>query len=281
MDAISGGASVLAFITLAIQSAKTISVLLAGIKDAPDSVQCTAETVSMLQWALEQLAQCQQTSGAALPQRIEDQVKTCSHNLATFASTLGKLQTLDTDGRGRRVWKRVKAVFDEKELDKMTRIMAAHSSALSLSLQSTQMSDPELQTKALKDGKLRACINRLRNQADQENRTISADDVDSILDDLKYVLAAANDQYDDGTGSMFKATITQQAFRDGAFSSSIPRLQVNLVLPRDSLVFQLVQKGRVVEFEALLREGKASLRDHDDLGNSLLSVSPNPVFQAQ
>lgn len=142
MDAISGGASVLAFITLAIQSAKTISVVLAGIKDAPDNVRRTANTVSMLQWALEQLAQSQQTSGAVFPRGIEEQVKTCSDNLAAFASTLGKLQSLDTDGRGRRVWKRVKAVIDEKELDKMTGTMAAHASTLNLSLQSTQMSEP-------------------------------------------------------------------------------------------------------------------------------------------
>jgi len=81
---------VLAFITLAVQSAKTISVVLAGIKDAPDNVRRTAETVSMLQWALEPLAQRQQTSGAALPERIELQVKTCSDNLAAFASTLGR-----------------------------------------------------------------------------------------------------------------------------------------------------------------------------------------------
>lgn len=54
-----------------------------------------------------------------------------------------------------------------------------------------------MQTKALKDGKLRGCINRLCSQANQEDRTVSADDVDSILDDLKYVLAAANEQCDE------------------------------------------------------------------------------------
>ncbi len=144
MEAIGGGASVLAFITLAIQSAKTISNLLSGIKDAPDNVRRTAETVSMLRVALEQLAQCQLVSGAALPQGLEGQVKACSDNLKAYASTLGKLQTLDTDGRGRRAWKRARAVFDEKQLDKMIVTMAAHSSALSLSLQPTQMSDPSL-----------------------------------------------------------------------------------------------------------------------------------------
>jgi hypothetical protein len=80
-------------------------------------------------------------------------------------------------------------------------------------------------------------------------------------------------------GSMLKATITQRTARD-RYSSSIPQLQVNLVLPRNSLVFQLVREGRLAEFKALLRDGKASLRDHDDLGNSLLAVSPNPTLEA-
>lgn len=74
------------------------------------------------------------------------------------------------------------------------------------------------------------------------------------------------------TGSMFTATVRQQTLRHGGFFS-IPRLQANFVLPSDSLVFQLVQEGRLAEFEALLRQGKASLRDHDELGNSLLAVS--------
>ncbi len=145
MEVIGGGASVIAFITLAIQPAKTISSLVAGIKDAPDNVRRTASTVLMLQRALEQLAQCRQMSGAAFPEGIEAQIKICSDDLAGFASTLGKLRILDTDGRSRQAWKRVRTMFDEKELDRMTHIMAAHSSILSLSLQSTQRSDSILE----------------------------------------------------------------------------------------------------------------------------------------
>lgn len=148
MEAISGGASVLAFITLAIQSAKTVSTILAGIKDAPDDVRRTAETVSMLQWALEQLAQHGEASRVPLAEGIKDQLRICSENLEAYASKLAKLLALDTDGRGRRVWKRIKAVLDEKELDKMTEIMAAHASTLNLSLQSTQMLDPGLESQS-------------------------------------------------------------------------------------------------------------------------------------
>jgi len=74
---------------------------------------------------------------------------------------------------------------------------------------------------------------------------------------------------------MLIATIELEDRPDGTFSS-IPRLTVNRVLPRDSLVFDLVRGGELKEFQGLLRDGEASLRDHDELGNSLLAVSaPN------
>ncbi len=139
MEAISGGASVLTFITLAAQSAKTIYGVLSGIKGGPDNVRRAVDTVSAMQWALEQLAQCGQTSGMTLPDGIEDQLKVCSANLTAYASTLAKLQTLDTDSRGRRAWIRVKTMLDEKELGRMIEDLAAQSSALTLALQSTQM----------------------------------------------------------------------------------------------------------------------------------------------
>jgi len=66
---------------------------------------------------------------------------------------------------------------------------------------------------------------RLTEATDQKD----ADDIEDFIAKVTYFP-------NNGTGSMFKATMTQQAFRDGASSSSIPRLQVNLVLPRDSLV---------------------------------------------
>ena len=93
------------------------------------------------------------------------------------------------------------------------------------------------------------------------------DTIEEFVASLRYLPSGRS-----GRHHMFQATITQQSARDG-ISSSIPRLQVNLVLPSDTLVFQLVRDGLVHEFEALLRERKAFLRAHDELGNSLLAVS--------
>lgn len=70
---------------------------------------------------------------------------------------------------------------------------------------------------------------------------------------------------------MLKLTSRQYHGYHGAFST-IPRLFVNNILPANSPVFSVVRQGRMDEFQALLREGKASLRDHDEYGASLLMV---------
>ena len=55
----------------------------------------------------------------------------------------------------------------------------------------------ELQGNVLEDRKLWDCISRLRSLANEENRTVNAEDLDGIVDDLQCVLAAAKDQRND------------------------------------------------------------------------------------
>lgn len=55
--------------------------------------------------------------------------------------------------------------------------------------------------------------------------------------------------------------------------NAIPRLWLNILLSTDSWVFTVVKQGRMAEFQEMLRLGKASLRDYDELGASLLFVS--------
>ncbi len=109
-------------------------------------------------------------------------------------------------------------------------------------------------------------VKRRRSRLDTANRSEDGDSIEDFIAKLTYLPRKST-----GTSSMFMATVEQRMVRNG-FSCSIPRLQANLVLPRGSLVFQLVREGRLPEFEALLRDGRASLRDHDSLGNSLLAV---------
>ncbi len=76
----------------------------------------------------------------------------------------------------------------------------------------------EFQSQVLKDDKLRDCINRLRGYANQENLTIDAEDADgvhdSIVDDLKYVLAVAKGQCNES------ARLRSLKRIDGLFSSA-------------------------------------------------------------
>lgn len=71
---------------------------------------------------------------------------------------------------------------------------------------------------------------------------------------------------------MLEVTVSQAQLLAGSFLS-IPNLSVNNVISRDSEVFKLAQQGRTDDILALIADGKASLRDRDELGWSLLHVS--------
>jgi len=51
------------------------------------------------------------------------------------------------------------------------------------------------------------------------------------------------------------------------------RLDINRIIPSESIVFHLVREGRLQELREMLQRGEASLRDHDEYGASLLFVS--------
>ena len=53
----------------------------------------------------------------------------------------------------------------------------------------------------------------------------------------------------------------------------IPTLCINNIIPSDSIVFQIAANGRVEDLLSLFASGKASLRDHDINGWSILHVS--------
>ncbi|KAF4466542.1 hypothetical protein FALBO_6589 [Fusarium albosuccineum] len=77
---------------------------------------------------------------------------------------------------------------------------------------------------------------------------------------------------------MLMASITQwEAFLGGV--SSISHLEVNRVLPAGSEVFQLVKQGRLDELQEMILDGRASVRDHDEYGASLLFVVFNATAQ--
>ncbi|KAI1351276.1 hypothetical protein F5Y01DRAFT_325417 [Xylaria sp. FL0043] len=72
--------------------------------------------------------------------------------------------------------------------------------------------------------------------------------------------------------NMIVASTLQRHFWGNA-ASSISRLDVNRVLPRDAPVFEVIRQGRLEKFREMLQNGEASLRDHDEFGANLLMYS--------
>ncbi|KAG7404759.1 hypothetical protein LZL87_006270 [Fusarium oxysporum] len=68
---------------------------------------------------------------------------------------------------------------------------------------------------------------------------------------------------------MFSVSLSQGQLFDRSIQS-IPRISVCRIVPNDSPVFTLVKQGSLKEFIAMLQEGKANLRDHDEQGMPLL-----------
>ncbi|KAI8626900.1 ankyrin [Xylariaceae sp. FL1651] len=69
--------------------------------------------------------------------------------------------------------------------------------------------------------------------------------------------------------AMIVASTTESRVAHGS-TNMISRLEVNRVLPAGSRVFTIVKNGHLKELQAMLQEGKATLRDHDEYGANLL-----------
>ncbi|KAH6994944.1 ankyrin repeat-containing domain protein [Ilyonectria destructans] len=73
-------------------------------------------------------------------------------------------------------------------------------------------------------------------------------------------------------GSIMKLTLKQYHTPDG-ITSGIPSLEINRMVPNDSPVFRLVERGKISDLQQLLIRGQASLRDQDEHGASLLQYA--------
>lgn len=130
--------SAITIATVSFQLTVAIYDILTNIKDGPANVAQCASAVALLQGALKQLSQIPNLQELVGFEALDLEVRKCSDFLKSFVSKLGKLQIFSTDTGCRVAWKRVKAVLDEKDLDRMAGTISAHFAALSLWLQSAQ-----------------------------------------------------------------------------------------------------------------------------------------------
>lgn len=130
-DPLSTGASVVAFVGLALSSAKAIHDILSTVKDGPQTVKRLADEVKELEHILVRLQQLQtntiNSNDLAELARLSSQ---CSTSLSGFSTKLQRLGCSDADRRMGRMWKRLKTAITEKDLDHMRDSIRYYTSVL-------------------------------------------------------------------------------------------------------------------------------------------------------
>jgi hypothetical protein len=118
MEAIGAGASTLAFILLALKSAKIINESLSSIKDAPRTVIELLEDVTFLQSVLERLSQCTlQHASISTVDSLTQTLQGCTTELSRIEGRLTMFLQDTVSSRSRRVYKGVLAYIKREDLE--------------------------------------------------------------------------------------------------------------------------------------------------------------------
>lgn len=139
MDPLSTGASALAFITLAVQSAKIIFSVLSAIKDSPKHIRNVGRDVEQLGLVLSRLSKCQSLITNHNPndptaRTIAVLLQRCSEDVSLYARRLVKWEVSPTERQTGKLWKKFLALISEKDLEAMRVAIHSHVSLLSLHL---------------------------------------------------------------------------------------------------------------------------------------------------
>ena len=137
MEAVSAGAGVLTFITVALGSTKTIYETVSGVKNAPQEVESLATAVKNLQLVLTQLSNCPAVRLADADTDLEPilgSIKTCSEDVSRYESELAKVRISPQDKKVGRAWKKLKTVLQEKDFQRMRVQVTHHVSVLGTNL---------------------------------------------------------------------------------------------------------------------------------------------------
>ena len=132
MDGLSGAASVITVFGLALGSTRDIYNVVSSIRSGPKTVQQIVSTVKDLSDLLQQLTGY--TDRFYLAADLEETIIKCARDLEAFKGDLAKLSTTDTN-RAVRLWKNVKVILKERDLEMMSARIQQHIIALSLRMQ--------------------------------------------------------------------------------------------------------------------------------------------------
>ena len=139
MDPVSAGSSVLAFVLLALNSAKTIHEVLSAVKDGPQSLRHLVGDIAQLQGILERLSGLQpQSINEGDAGVLELAARRCADDVVQIESRLQRLSIQPTDRHVGKLWKRLLTAINEKDLTQMQGLVRGHFMMLSVQLSLSQ-----------------------------------------------------------------------------------------------------------------------------------------------
>ena len=132
MDVVSGAASVLTLAGLALSSTREIYKFVSSIKNGPRIIRQLTTILESLLKLLENIETC--TDPLYPVSELAESVSKCARELETLKVELGKLHTIDTN-RAIKLWRKIKTVLKEQDLERMSGVIHQHVAALSIRIQ--------------------------------------------------------------------------------------------------------------------------------------------------
>ncbi|KAI8665653.1 hypothetical protein LRP88_03841 [Fusarium phalaenopsidis] len=118
MEAIGAGASTLAFVLLALKSAKVIHESLSAIKDAPRIVRELAQDIQLLQSVLGRLTHCPLSHApSSTITSFQDMLQACTAELSSIQSRLQQFKKKPDSSRSSQVYKGILGYVKKEELE--------------------------------------------------------------------------------------------------------------------------------------------------------------------
>ncbi|KAG7292024.1 hypothetical protein NEMBOFW57_002055 [Staphylotrichum longicolle] len=155
MDPVSAGSGVLAFVVLALKSAKVIHAVLSAVKDGPQSLKHLVSDIASLQGILEDLSSLQHESiNVGDARALEMAASRCADDVAHIEAKLQRLSIQRTDKHVGKLWKRLVTAISERDLIQMQGLVRGHFTMLQAQLglsQSRQLSQVLVNLKQLQE----------------------------------------------------------------------------------------------------------------------------------
>ncbi|EEY19231.1 predicted protein [Verticillium alfalfae VaMs.102] len=132
------GASVLAFVTLTLKSAKTIHDVLSAVKEAPDSVRRLTSEVIFMQSILRRLSNFTNLQIQTIPvsdaEALENVLKVCFDDISHISERLQDFVVFPKTNNCQRALKWVRAAYNETDMVRLTNMLRGHAYKLQLYL---------------------------------------------------------------------------------------------------------------------------------------------------